>query len=115
MHESAQLGISSEWEAQSVVRKPRLPCKLVILGLICARGIVAAAQQDSQTRQDIPDAPSASQPPQNFPKAAPNPKPGTVPENRPPENEPIPDSQPQPPSDSESGGAPPSPKITSSP
>ena len=96
-------------------RKARLPRKLVILGFICALAVIAAAQQDSQTRQDIPDAPSASQPPQNFPKAAPNPKPGTAPENRAPENEPIPDSQPQPRSDSESAGAPPSPKITSSP
>jgi VWFA-related protein len=115
MHESAQLGIYSELEAQSVVRKLRLPCKLVILGLICALAMVAAAQQDSQTRQDIPDAPSASQPPQNFPEAAPNPKPGSAPENRPPESEPVPDSRPQPRSDSASPGAAPSPKTTNSP
>ena len=94
-------------------RKVRVPWKLVIPGAICALAAVAAAQQNSPTRQDIPDAPSASQPPQNFPKAAPNPKSGTAPENQAPE--PVPDSQPQPRADSESPGATSSPKITSAP
>ena len=59
---------------------------------------VSAAQQQQQ--QDIPDAPSAAQPPQNFPKAAPNAKPGAMPSNPPPESAPVPESQPQPRSDS---------------
>ena len=67
---------------------------------------VSAAQQQQQ--QDIPDAPSAAQPPQNFPKAEPNPRPGTMPSNPPPESAPVPESQPQPRSDS----APPAPANT---
>ena len=78
-------------------REAVLLWKVVIPGTICFLALSSAAQQGSSSPQDIPDAPSAAQPPQNFPKTAPNPKTGT---NGPPESEPVPESQPQPRSDS---------------
>src|SRR5881628_3018588 len=69
----------------------------MIAGAIFLASVSAAKQQQ---QQDIPDAPSAAQPPQNFPKAEPNPRPGAMPSNPPPESAPVPESQPQPRSDS---------------
>src|SRR6266480_3241950 len=77
----------------------------MIAGAIFLASVSAAKQQQ---QQDIPDAPSAAQPPQNFPKAEPNPRPGTMPSNPPPESAPVPESQPQP----RSGSAPPAPANT---
>jgi VWFA-related protein len=91
-----------------VFREVGLTWKFLILEVFCLVAIVAAAQQEAP-RQEIPDAPSASQPPQNFPKTAPNPKPASVPDNGP-----VPASQPQPRSDSESP-APASPNIMPAP
>jgi VWFA-related protein len=61
----------------------------VILGLFLS---AAMSAQDSQQQQDIPDAPSASRPPQGFPNAAP----ATKPEAPPPANQPPPGEQPAP-------------------
>ncbi|HYL13533.1 MAG TPA: VWA domain-containing protein [Terriglobales bacterium] len=55
-------------------------------GLLCLTSVLGAAQQQQQKPQDIPDAPSATRPPQPFP-------PPTAPVEPAPENPPAPADQ----------------------
>lgn len=101
-------------EAGSVVVRSAIKSShivAVVLGIF----LVPAAMggQDPQPGQDIPDAPSATRPPQSFPNAAPAPRPEAPAPANPPA--PAPNPQPAPANDTTPPPAAPPAKITTVP
>jgi VWFA-related protein len=85
---------------KKMIGRYRTAAGVAILLFCLALGAAAAqqpAQQPSDQKQDIPDAPSASRPPQPFP-ATPPAEPQGAPANEPPPVEPAPSANEAPPS-----------------
>src|SRR6266851_2769275 len=90
------------------------PARVSLLLLLCSLYAAGAWTQTQEQQQNIPDAPSASRPPQQFPNSLPASKPATEPAKEAPPAE-VPRSEPVPRSDEQPSAPPPMPPIKTVP
>src|SRR5712691_5822388 len=96
---------------------PYISCRLArvsLLLLLCSLYATGAWTQTQEQQQNIPDAPSTTRPPQQFPNSLPASKPATEPAKETPPAE-VPRSEPVPRSDEQPSAPPPMPPINTVP
>src|SRR5438477_13094549 len=88
MHKIESLSIRNRWVVFPVIyRQTRVGC----LAMLAISLVPPATAQQTEQKQEIPDAPSAVHPPQPFPNAAPDSK-AAPPHQAPPSENPPPET-----------------------